>query len=335
MVRGYTTTEQSKKLADILPLESAEMFPELKESKDERIRKELLEHCKNQAKPYIYTGNKCPQIQSWIDWLEKQGEQKPAEEIISNLDYISPKDKALFKIATVLSQHEDKNGSPLEEIKSILVDYGINNLEANEQKPIIEMKSPEESLGISSEEYNKIVDECIYGEQKPAWSEEDERIYKVVLELIDSYSKGTIGGCIIPPNVERYAKWFKALKDRILPQPKQEWSEEDERKLNDVIRLIENSGYVESIRKHYVDWLKSLRLQNTWKPSGELDEASYQVGIKRVLENPESYGLTKHKWKPSDEQMETLLSEVTAWTKGCPKQIVLESLYNDLKKLKG
>ena len=47
------------------------IFPELAESEDERIRKELLEHCKNQAKPYIQTGNKCPQIQSWIEWLEK------------------------------------------------------------------------------------------------------------------------------------------------------------------------------------------------------------------------------------------------------------------------
>ena len=50
-----------------------EMFPELAELEDERIRKELLEHCKNQAKPYIQTRNKCPQIQSWITWLEKQG----------------------------------------------------------------------------------------------------------------------------------------------------------------------------------------------------------------------------------------------------------------------
>ena len=38
----------------------------------------------------------------------------------------------------------------------------------NEQKPVIEMKTPEESLGIDSETYNKIVDECIYGEQKLA-----------------------------------------------------------------------------------------------------------------------------------------------------------------------
>ena len=52
------------------------LFPELKESEDDRIRKELLEHCKNQAKPYIQTGNKCPQIQSWIAWLEKQCKQE-------------------------------------------------------------------------------------------------------------------------------------------------------------------------------------------------------------------------------------------------------------------
>jgi hypothetical protein len=80
-----------------------EVFPELKESEDERIRKELLEHCKNQAKPYIQTGNKCPQIQSWIDWLEKQGEKKDinykdegiveAGKDTSVLDKIDPKFK--------------------------------------------------------------------------------------------------------------------------------------------------------------------------------------------------------------------------------------------------
>ncbi len=62
------------------------LFPELKESEDEMIRKELLEHCKILAKPYIQTGNKCPQIQSWIAWLERQGELPiyniPSKEII-------------------------------------------------------------------------------------------------------------------------------------------------------------------------------------------------------------------------------------------------------------
>ena len=58
------------------------LIPEIKEeAEDERIRKELIEHCKNQAKPYIDTGNECPQIQSWIAWLEKQGDQKSTNNV--------------------------------------------------------------------------------------------------------------------------------------------------------------------------------------------------------------------------------------------------------------
>lgn len=63
---------------DIMEEDILKIVPELKISEDERIRKELLEHCKNQNEPYILTGNKCPQIQSWIAWLEKQG-QNPVE----------------------------------------------------------------------------------------------------------------------------------------------------------------------------------------------------------------------------------------------------------------
>ena len=72
------------------------LFPELKESEDEKMRKEIVEYLKKNLRL------------EWATWLEKRGEQKPT----------------------------------------------------------IEMKSAEESLGIDSETYNKIVDECIYGEQK-------------------------------------------------------------------------------------------------------------------------------------------------------------------------
>lgn len=37
-----------------------------------------------------------------------------------------------------------------------------------EQKPLIEMKSPEESLGISEKEYNEVVNDSLYGESKSA-----------------------------------------------------------------------------------------------------------------------------------------------------------------------
>ena len=99
--------------------------------------------------------------------------------------------------------------------------------------------------------------------------------------------------------------YHQAEKDRVLPQLKQEWSEVDNARFEDAIQMIESNGTCvrsDDAVKLVSNWLKSLKQRSTWKPS--------------------------------DEQMETLLSEVTAWTKGCPKQIVLESLYNDLIKLK-
>jgi len=82
------------------------IFPELKESEDERISKEIIKYLERTV-PHHHR-DEVLKSKEWTAWLEKQGEQKPT----------------------------------------------------------IEMKSAEESLGIDSETYNKIVDECIYGEQK-------------------------------------------------------------------------------------------------------------------------------------------------------------------------
>ena len=102
-------------------------FPELKESEDEKIRKELLEHCINRrdGKQICVDAN---DYRRWADWLEKQGKQKP----------------------------------------------------------IIEMKSAEESLGIDFDTYNGIVDECIYGEQKPIeWDEYDEVYVSALIAIVE------------------------------------------------------------------------------------------------------------------------------------------------------
>ena len=49
------------------------------------------------------------------------------------------------------------------------------------------IKTPEESLGIDSDTYNKIVDECIYGEQKPTDNVEPK--FKVGDWVVTSYGK--------------------------------------------------------------------------------------------------------------------------------------------------
>lgn len=48
------------------------IFQELKGSEGERIRKELLDFCKNRAEKYS-NDPKYKNISAWISWLEKQG----------------------------------------------------------------------------------------------------------------------------------------------------------------------------------------------------------------------------------------------------------------------
>lgn len=118
-----------------------------------------------------------------------------------------------------------------------------------------------------------------------------------------------LSSCITPATKEQRDQLEKAMADAGYTfdfdkkelkkiEPKQEWSEEDMYKIENALF----GTYAADVATRLLNKIKSLRPQSTWKPS--------------------------------DEQMEVLLSEVTAWTKGCPKQIVLESLYQDLQKLK-
>ena len=107
------------------------------------------------------------------------------------------------------------------------------------QNPVIEMKTPEESLGVDSDTYNKIVDECVYGEQKSAWSEEDESHIRYLIECLEHCKKG--------------------------------------------VALTMTT----STSQEYINWLKSLKPQNTWKPSEEMLEALYRVIPENVMEKSE------------------------------------------------
>ena len=58
--------------------EVLEKFPELKESEDEKIRNQIIEHIK-----WSYEEQECAEeeMHRWISWLERQGEQKPTDKV--------------------------------------------------------------------------------------------------------------------------------------------------------------------------------------------------------------------------------------------------------------
>ena len=111
-------------------------------------------------------------------------------------------------------------------------------------------------------------------------------------------------------------KWLQEYSNMLEKQGEQkpaEWSEEDENNINSIISRLEvDISYWESRSKtrtnedkKLIDWLKSLRPQNTWKPSDEQMDALYTY-----IYNPQYFN-------SPDPRME-----------------LVESLYNDLKKLK-
>ena len=225
----------SSDLAEIKRME--EIFPELKEeSKGERIKKKICKLLWDNA-PY-------EEAQEYITWLEKQGKEEYAlksfkdEDVRKFMQYIEKQAKA----------YEFNLPNRGYDIYAFAKDLLVWLEKQGEQMSVIEMKTPEESLGIDSDTYNKIVDECIYDEQKPA-----------------------------------------AL------------NEEDEVKINRIAACLENLNVADNdILLKDVDWLKSLRPQNTWKPSDE------QIGVIEAVINNRSFQ-RRH----------------------------LDSLYEQLKKLKG
>ena len=139
-----------------------------------------------------------------------------------------------------------------------------------------------------------VIIETLFPELKES---EDEKIRK---GIIDFLWKEKIFLQEAHSSVENNPK-YRFVMDAIAWLEKQgdkpAWSEEDEVKINRIVACLENLNVADNdILLKDVDWLKSLKPQN--------------------------------RWKPSDEQMMALLYH-------CSNGSVLTSLYNDLNKLKG
>ena len=107
-------------------------------------------------------------------------------------------------------------------------------------------------------------------EQNPAWSEEDEKMLNQVIEDIIKLAGPYV--CY-----HKDIDWLKSIKDRI--QSKQDLNEEDEEMRLDAIKYLEifdAQGIHGDKAIPAINWLKSLRPHNHWKPS---DEQIRELGV--------------------------------------------------------
>jgi len=244
-------------------------FPELKESEDERIRKLLVEAV-IQVLQDQYCSNRGVSKEKVVAWLERRGEQKP-------IDMIEPKFKVGDKIYLKPEYRMPDDDTPI----------------AN---TVFEIRVIDDKHYRFDGSYIFIEDQDKYElvEQKPAWSGENENI----IEWLIGYLEYQIMNATITEEKDNCLdaiSMLKSLKERVQSQPKQEWSEEDERLFQIVIDILDRENHLGNISHTdliaCVRKLKSLRPQVTWKPSDEqieildmvLTNASMDDNIARIL----------------------------------------------------
>ena len=117
--------------------------------------------------------------------------------------------------------------------------------------------------GLSGDDCGKFLRD-LARKQVETWSEEDTRRLNFLIECVECCSEGK-SMSMINSTALKYLDWLKALKDRVIPQQKHEWSEEDEKMLNDAIGAIGAADYYTYDDKQEIEnWLKSIK--NWLKP---------------------------------------------------------------------
>jgi len=273
------------------------IFPELKESKGEKTKR-ILHSISSKISFHlrdIFTEEEFQCFDAWSHaWLEKQGDQTSANKI-------EPK----FKVKYAGSEY---NVFETKDIAGVTF-YGIED----EPNHIDYVKADNCEIisggyGIKENGSPYPTKPAVFSEQNPTWSEEDENRFNNLIFLVECSEENdaTKEGFI------RFINKLKSLKDRV--------------QLQNIAYYNPYKEVVESIAKmckHYDNM-----------DVGSLQDFYDNVKVKCKDAKEYDSLFPQSRWKPSDKQMDVLLSEVTAWTKGCPKQIVLESLYQDLKKLR-
>ena len=174
-------------------------------------------------------------------------------------------------------------------------DYGIDGLYAAVdilQKTLGEVDGYQTDDGILEHECAISAVKKLY-EQNPTWSEEDDyNLQCMIAKVTSDIQKGNVG------RNNELIDWLKSIKERVQPQPMQEWSEEDEKKRNLLINILNvnhPNGYfkanpantlnMEAIHtEELVSWLKSIK--EKVQPKQEWSDED-EFRLNRTVENIE------------------------------------------------
>ena len=297
------------------------LFPELKESEDERIRKGIirnLEYLADRAEGFVKD-----ELKERIAWLEKQAQKAWTEEDKNMLKWVTGylENKMLnapmgeertacknaiawfkdIKDRVQPQQKQEWSESDKERIEELVVLIRHSNYTDGVKRKVISWLDS--------------LKDRVQTQPKQEWSEEDEEHIKSLLERLEGMCKK--GATFIRTGfaVSEDEDWLKHLKDRVL-QPKQEWSEEDKRKIDRIYYILRQAADTHAFSTscrligdkeciELQDFLKSLRPQSKQVLRDTFGyEDGRQFGKNEVLGNPEKYRLQRFaEWSKSDKEI--------------------------------
>lgn len=272
-------------------------FPELKESESEKIRNSLVDYFEDFSLP-TFAGLNPKKI---LAWLKQQGEHANFRNKIQIGDKVTRnEDGVLVNMSQLkrVAKPADKQGEqkPAENLIETWKDMRLEvyqQASGNRHEPNC---SDDTTKMFSLNDIDEIVEKM--SEQKPTDKVEPkfrigdfvkntnyqgEPIYEIVYMDKECYiceyrGKENMGD----KTVIHFA--FDNPYLRLVEQKPAEWSKEDEDYINDLIKYFSQNDRLENTKEDIVIWLKSLRPQNRQKPSEEMLEALYKVIPENVME---------------------------------------------------
>lgn len=176
-----------------IPAVLEEIFPELKESEDEKIRKALIDIVN--ARCELYKGIT---KEMFLAWLEKQSEQKSTLKIDNSIAKVVFPFKAKVKstgiVVTIYGGQLSGNGKEWIKYQSDKED-GYSVYEPEDLEPVCNVKL------------------------QYVWSEEDELMLKCVIGHFERQKRNCIEGGGRKNAMQEFIDWLKSLKDKYAWKP--------------------------------------------------------------------------------------------------------------------
>ncbi len=310
-MRQWFKTDREKEALETL-------IPELKESEDERIRKEIIGYLNSKVATAEET--ELLYFKRWISYLENL---KPSfRQIHDSVMWDSG-------LRTGIELGKKKEQEPV----SFNEPYNPDDYE-------VVMQGNATSIRRKQQKEQKPVSISCGHENDAEWSEEDETHRDFILELLEDqirFCKKNAEGAYYANQIRTAQNWLNALPLRIKKNNEDtaklcsnEWTDEDEMRLNHLITFVEKYGlqFYASTDK-VIEWLKSRRPQ----PKDECGKL--MINGEPVSTEPKSVHVPQ--WKPTGEQlhaMEAALRFVQCNGVFYQKDIhALESLFYKLKDM--